>query len=87
VPAAAASAAGDGREDPALARSATIIIDGVHVDPQTLSCLDASGAPLAITRMGVKELRAELAARRAPVAGNKKELAKRLQVGALGCSS
>ena len=58
-----------------------IIIDGVHVDPQTLSCLDASGAPLAITRMGVKELRAELAARRAPVAGNKKELAKRLQVG------
>jgi hypothetical protein len=37
--------------------------------------------------MGVKELRAELAARRAPVAGNKKELAKRLQVGALGCSS
>ena len=29
--------------------------------------------------MGVKELRAELAARHAAVAGNKKELAKRLQ--------
>lgn len=43
--------------------------------------VDASGVPLAVTRMGVRELRAELAARRAPVSGNKKELVKRLQVG------
>lgn len=36
---------------------------------------------MGVTRMGVRELRAELAARRAPVSGNKKELVKRLQVG------
>ena len=56
-----------------------IIIDGVPIDAATLSYLDSSGAPLAIPRMGVKELRAELAARHAAVAGNKKDLAKRLQ--------
>jgi len=58
-----------------------LVIDGVSIDPVTLVCLDGNGAPLAVSRMGVRELRAELAARKAPVSGNKKELAKRLQVG------
>lgn len=56
-----------------------LIIDGVSVDPLTLFATDVTGAQLAVSRMGVRELRAELAARRAPVSGNKKELARRLQ--------
>lgn len=62
-----------------VAESAALVIDGVRLHPQLLCALDAAGAPLAVSRMGVRELRAELAARRAPVAGNKKDLAKRLQ--------
>jgi hypothetical protein len=57
----------------------TLDIDGVSVDPLQLCAVDGGGAPLAVSRMTVRELRAELAARRAPVAGNKKELARRVQ--------
>lgn len=54
-------------------------VDGVRLDPATLAAVDAAGTALAVSRMGVRELRAELAARRAAVGGNKKDLAKRLQ--------
>ncbi|PSC67015.1 plastid transcriptionally active 3 [Micractinium conductrix] len=63
----------------AASSSALLVIDGVSMHPQTLVALDAGGAPLAVSRMGVRELRAELAARKAPVSGNKKDLAKRVQ--------
>lgn len=68
-----------------------LLVDGVPIDPVSLRALDAKGGELAVTRMGTRELRAELAARRAPVSGNKKELQKKVQVGwpggcvAVGC--
>jgi hypothetical protein len=49
------------------------------VDPLLLCVVDAEGNTMPVSRMNVKELRAELVARRAPMSGNKKELSKRVQ--------
>lgn len=55
-------------------------IDGVALDTSNLCVLSDSGEILAPTKMSVRELRAELAARQCPLRGNKKELIKQLQV-------
>ena len=55
-------------------------IDGVALDSSTLCVLSESGEISAPTKMSVRELRAELAARQCPLRGNKKELIKQLQV-------
>eukprot|EP00890_Picochlorum_soloecismus_P000073 jgi/Picsp_1/1066/NSC_04549-R1_pentatricopeptide repeat-containing protein mitochondrial-like len=54
-------------------------IDGVALDSSTLCVLSESGEISAPTKMSVRELRAELAARQCPLRGNKKELIKQLQ--------
>jgi hypothetical protein len=54
-------------------------IDGVALDSSNLCVLSDSGEILAPTKMSVRELRAELAARQCPLRGNKKELIKQLQ--------
>lgn len=77
------TAVGQPASGSSAAVSGTMDIDGVHVDPLLLSVVDPAGNPVAVSRMSVKELRAELVARRATVSGNKKDLAKRLQ--ASGC--
>ena len=56
-----------------------MVIDGVRLDPITLCATNSDGEPLMANKMGVKELRAELAARQCPLRGNKKELARQLQ--------
>lgn len=58
-------------------------IDGVALDSSNLCVLSDSGEILAPTKMSVRELRAELAARQCPLRGNKKELIKQLQVSCL----
>lgn len=63
-----------------LARSRSISIDGVILDPESLCVLNEDGVCLSPTKMSVRELRAELAARQYPLRGNKKELIKQLQV-------
>ena len=63
-----------------LPRSRVITIDGVVLDSTSLCALNADGECLAPTKMSVRELRAELAARQYPLRGNKKELIKQLQV-------
>lgn len=62
-----------------LASRTYLYIDGVRIDPKSLTCVDGLGATMAITRMGVRELRAELAARKVALSGNKKDLGKRVQ--------
>lgn len=57
-----------------------ISIDGVVLDSISLCALSGDGESLAPTKMSVRELRAELAARQYPLRGNKKELVKQLQV-------
>lgn len=54
-------------------------IDGIQLDPVTLCAVAADGTPLPVTKMGVKELRAELAVRQSPLRGNKRELVRQLQ--------
>ncbi len=71
-----------GHEEDADQERPWIVVDGVRIDPHTMSVCNDAGAPIAVSRMGIRELRAELAARRAPVSGNKKDLTKRLQVRA-----
>lgn len=61
-------------------RSNVISIDGIMLDSDTLCALNDEGEALAPTKMSVRELRAELAARQYPLRGNKKELIKQLQV-------
>jgi hypothetical protein len=56
-----------------------LIVDGITLDPNTLCALDEEGNQLPIAKMNVKELRAELAARKSPLRGNKRELARQLQ--------
>jgi hypothetical protein len=48
--------------------------------PTPLQVLDRDWLPTKLSKMSVKELRAELSARKHPVYGNKAELAKRLTV-------
>lgn len=59
-------------------------VDGVRLDPASLRAVDAKGKPMAISRLTVREMRAELTARRQPLYGNKKELTARLEVCTLG---
>lgn len=61
-------------------RPKVISIDGVVLDSISLCALSSDGESLAPTKMSVRELRAELAARQYPLRGNKKELVKQLQV-------
>lgn len=61
-------------------KSNTYTIDGVALDSSNLCVLSENGEILAPTKMSVRELRAELAARQCPLRGNKKELIKQLQV-------
>ena len=56
-----------------------LVIDGIPLDPVTLCAVGPDGNQLAPTKMGVKELRAELAARQSPLRGNKRELTRQLQ--------
>lgn len=63
-----------------ISRPRIIVIDGVILDSVTLCALKEDGESLAPTKMSVRELRAELAARQYPLRGNKKELVKQLQV-------
>jgi len=59
-----------------------LIIDGIPLHPTNLCCGAFEGSefvPKVPTKMSVKELRAELAARQYPLRGNKKELIKQLQ--------
>jgi hypothetical protein len=55
-----------------------VVIDGVRLDPATLCAINDDGEILLPNKMGVKELRAELAARQSPLRGNKKELTRLL---------
>jgi len=57
-----------------------ISIDGINLDSSSLCAINENGEALAPTKMSVRELRAELAARQYPLRGNKKELVKQLQV-------
>lgn len=61
-------------------RPNSFCIDGVTLDAKTLCALNEEGIPLGPTKMSVRELRAELAARQYPLRGNKRELTKQLQV-------
>lgn len=61
-------------------RARVISIDGILLDSTSLCALNEEGEPLSPTKMSVRELRAELAARQFPLRGNKKELIKQLQV-------
>lgn len=54
-------------------------IDGVALDSASLCAINVDGDELAPTKMSVRELRAELAARQYPLRGNKRELVKQLQ--------
>jgi hypothetical protein len=56
-----------------------LVVDGITLDPNTLCALDEGGNQLVVTKMNVKELRAELAARKSPTRGNKRELVRQLQ--------
>jgi hypothetical protein len=61
-------------------RPRAISIDGIILDSSSLCVLNEDGESLPPTKMSVRELRAELAARQYPLRGNKKELIKQLQV-------
>ena len=54
-------------------------VDGALLDPQTLCCVDEGGAVIAVSKLSLRDMRAELSARRLPLYGTKKDLAKRLQ--------
>jgi hypothetical protein len=56
-----------------------IEIDGIKLDPITLCALDEDEKQLPVTKMNVKELRAELSIRKSPLRGNKRELVRQLQ--------
>lgn len=49
---------------------------GTTLDPSSLRAVDDYGKSLPLSRMSMKQMRAELALRRIPAHGNKKELAK-----------
>lgn len=55
-----------------------VVIDGIRLDPVTLCAVNDDGGIMLPNKMGVKELRAELAARQSPLRGNKKELTRLL---------
>lgn len=54
-------------------------VDGIKLDPVTYCAVDELGNQLQVTKMNVKELRAELAKRKSPTRGNKRELVRQLQ--------
>lgn len=54
-------------------------VDGIKLDPVTYCAVDDVGNQLPVTKMNVKELRAELAKRKSPTRGNKRELVRQLQ--------
>jgi hypothetical protein len=54
-------------------------VDGVKLDPVTYCAVDELGNQLPVTKMNVKGLRAELAKRKSPTRGNKRELVRQLQ--------
>jgi hypothetical protein len=62
-------------------------VDGVRLDAATLMAVNNEGSPLLPSKMGVRELRAELAARRYPLKGSKKDLQKKLAVSYLNLQS
>ena len=66
-------------EDEGVAKSLPLSIDGIELDPVTYCVLDDEGKPFQVTKMNVKQLRAELAARQSPLRGNKRELIRQLQ--------
>ncbi|GAB4815416.1 hypothetical protein N2152v2_002462 [Parachlorella kessleri] len=56
-----------------------VFMDGVRLDASSLRIVTERGGPVALSKVTVREIRAELTARRQPLYGNKKELIKRLQ--------
>ena len=56
-----------------------VFIDGVCLDDQTLCVTDDAGNPMAVTKMTVKQLRAELSLRNQETRGNKAELVRTLK--------
>ena len=56
-----------------------LVIDDISLDPENLCAVNEDGVALPVTKMAVKELRAELSARQSPLRGNKKELIRQLQ--------
>lgn len=56
-----------------------VYIDGVCLDDQTLCVTDDAGNPIAVTKMTVKQLRAELSLRNQETRGNKAVLIKTLK--------
>ena len=64
-----------------------LVVDDVNLDASSLYVVDADGNSLVPSKMSVRELRAELLARRYPVYGTKKDLSKRLQVCTISSAS
>lgn len=58
-----------------------VVVDGVRLDATTLRVVNEQNKPTALAKLTVREIRAELTARRQPLSGNKKDLISRLQVG------
>lgn len=63
----------------AESKTQQVFIDGVCLDDQTLCVTDDAGNAMAVTKMTVKQLRAELSLRNQETRGNKAELVRTLK--------
>ena len=63
----------------AESKTQQVFIDGVCLDDQTLCVTDDAGNAMAVTKMTVKQLRAELSLRNQETRGNKAELIRTLK--------